>query len=79
MNFKKIKSDLTATYDDLAKYWGTDIAKPDWGSDELERFVFLVKKNGGSKVLDLGCGSGVQSEQLFERGWKLLDWIFRWR
>lgn len=68
MNFRKIKADLSYVYDDLAKYWGKDIAKPDWGLDEEERFVFLVKKNGEKKVLDLGCGSGVQSKQLSQKG-----------
>ena len=68
MNFKKIKADLIKVYADLAKYWGTDIAKFDWGLGELEKFVSLVKKSGGKKVLDLGCGSGIQSKQLFQAG-----------
>jgi len=42
MNFKKIKSDLTATYDDLAKYWGKDIAKPS-KSSTVWLHVFAVK------------------------------------
>src|SRR3989338_6938151 len=68
MNFKKIKADLITVYADLAKYWGTDIAKFDWGLGELEKFVSLVKQSGGKKVLDLGCGSGIQSKQLFQAG-----------
>jgi len=68
MNFSKIKSDLRSVYDDLASVWGTGIAKPDLGLEELRKFVYLVKKNGGSKVLDLGCGSGIQSKQLSEAG-----------
>ena len=68
MNFKKIKADLIKVYADLAKYWGTDIAKSDWGLDQLEKFVSLVTQSGGKKVLDLGCGSGIQSKQLFHAG-----------
>lgn len=71
-NFSRIKSNLKQVYDDLAEYWGTDIAKPDWGLEELEKFSLLVKKNGGNKVLDLGCGSGVQSKQLFIKGLKVV-------
>ncbi len=76
MNFEKVKSDLKEVYDDLAKYWGMDIAKPDWGLDELEKFVFLVKKSGGNKVLDLGCGSGIQSKQLFQSGLEVIGLDF---
>ena len=68
MNFSKIKSSLRRVYDDLAPVWGKDIAKPDWGLEELEKFALLVKKNGGRRILDLGCGSGFQSKQLFEAG-----------
>jgi len=68
MNFSQIKLNLQHVYDDLALVWGKDMAKPEWGLEELKKFVVLVKKNGGSKVLDLGCGSGIQSKQLSEAG-----------
>ena len=55
-NFSKIKSNLKQVYDGLAPVWGIDIAKPVWGLDELAKFVSLVKRSGGRKVLDLGCG-----------------------
>src|SRR3990167_11550934 len=70
--FLRIKSDLKQVYDDLAPVWGKDIAKPDWGLDQLEKFVSLVKRGGGNKVLDLGCGSGIQSKQLFQAGLKVV-------
>jgi len=72
MNFKKIKVDLLKVYADLAPIWGKDIAKPDWGLDELNDFVTLVKKSGGKKILDLGCGSGIQSKQLFQAGLEVI-------
>ena len=71
MNFKTIKTDLIKVYDDWAPVWGKDIAKPDWGLDELEKFTLLVKKNGGRKILDLGCGSGIQSKKLSRAGLKV--------
>jgi ubiquinone/menaquinone biosynthesis C-methylase UbiE len=72
MNFKKIRTDLIKIYDDLAEYWGKEIAKPDWGLDELNDFVTLVKKSGGKKILDLGCGSGIQSKQLLQAGLEVI-------
>ena len=71
MNFKTIKTDLIKVYDDWAPVWGKDIAKPDWGLDELEKFTLLVKKNGGRKILDLGCGSGIQSKKLSKNNGKV--------
>lgn len=68
MIFSKIKLQLRQVYDDLAKFWGEDFTLHDWGYKELAEFAKLVKKNGGNRVLDLGCGSGVQSKLLFEKG-----------
>lgn len=68
MIFSKIKLQLRQAYDNLAKFWGEDFTLHDWGYKELQEFAKLVKENGGSKVLDCGCGSGVQSKVLFETG-----------
>ncbi|HLA04255.1 MAG TPA: class I SAM-dependent methyltransferase [Patescibacteria group bacterium] len=67
MIFEKIKSNLRHVYDELAHFWGDDFTLHDWGQKELAEFAELVKKNGG-RVLDCGCGSGVQSKELFDRG-----------
>lgn len=71
-DFSRIKSNLRDVYDDLAECWGKEIAKPDWGLDELNDFVTLVKKSGGKKILDLGCGSGIQSKQLLQAGLEVI-------
>ncbi len=68
MKFDRIKKNLAKTYDELAVYWGNDVSLHDWGDEELRRFADLVKKNGGKEVLELGCGSGVQSKQLLGLG-----------
>ena len=68
MIFSEIKVNLKNVYDDLARIWGGDFALHDWGYGELLEFAKLVKKNRGNRVLDLGCGSGVQSKLLFEQG-----------
>lgn len=72
MIFEKIKLELRHVYDDLAKLWGGDFTLHDWGYKELLVFAKLVKKNGGNRVLDLGCGSGVQSKLLFEKGLEVI-------
>lgn len=68
MNFKKIKTDLEKVYDELAEFWGKDGDLHDWGGADLKKFAQMVKANGGKAVLDLGCGSGVQTKQLLEEG-----------
>ena len=66
MNFQKVKKDLQNVYDGLAEYWGKDKTLHDWGEVDLFRFSKLVGK--GATVLDLGCGSGVQSKILADLG-----------
>ena len=68
MIFEKIKLQLRHVYDDLARFWGGDFTLHDWGYKELLEFAKQVKKTGGRRVLDCGCGSGVQSKLLFEKG-----------
>lgn len=68
MKYPSIKKHLEKVYDELSGYWGTDATLHDWGGEELKSFANLVKKNHGKNVLDLGCGSGVQSKQLLEEG-----------
>ena len=71
MIFSEIKANLKNVYDDLARIWGGDFTLHDWGQKELAEFAELVKKNGG-RVLDCGCGSGVQSKELFDRGLEIV-------
>lgn len=74
MKYLLIRKNLRKVYDELAEYWGNDEKLHDWGDEELKRFADLVKKNGGKampagrQVLELGCGSGVQSKQLSDLG-----------
>lgn len=72
MKFKKIKADLEKAYDELAEFWGKDGALHDWGGADLKKFAQMVKANGGKAVLDLGCGSGVQTKQLLDEGLDVL-------
>ncbi|OGD93640.1 hypothetical protein A2697_04265 [Candidatus Curtissbacteria bacterium RIFCSPHIGHO2_01_FULL_41_44] len=80
MLYSKIKTDLKRVYDDLSVYWGKDESLHDWGVAQLEEFASMIQGNKPGlwgnfqtrfekvkkkpKVLDLGCGSGVQLKML---------------
>ncbi len=68
MNYAKVRNQLRDVYDDLAIYWGNDTTLWDWGIDDLKEFSRMVKNAGESKVLDLGCGSGVHAKHLLDEG-----------
>ena len=54
---------LKEIYNRLAKNWVW--SEFSWGHDGIKKFINLVQKG---KVLDLGCGSGFQSNFLSESG-----------
>ena len=68
MKYPLIKKNLSKVYDELAEYWGKDASLHDWGDAELKKFADLVKLGGGKDILELGCGSGVQTKQLLDLG-----------
>lgn len=70
MNFQKIKKDLQSVYDDLAKDWGSR-STDSWGLEYLNKFAELAKSQGAVKVLDMGCGSGIQSKLLSENNFQM--------
>lgn len=61
--------DLAQTYNRIAEDWHRDHQSDDWwvgGTDE-----FTSRLPVGGSVLDVGCGSGVKSAYLLERGFKI--------
>lgn len=67
MEQKDIKYSLRQTYDDLASAWASEETGK-WGADSIKKFASLVVESGSNKVLDLGCGPGIQSHTLVEEG-----------
>ena len=61
MQNSESKENLKEVYNRLAPKW----SQADWGREGLRKFIKLV---GKGKVLDLGCGSGIQSKTLSEAG-----------
>lgn len=56
---------LKEVYNRLAPKWGQSA----WGDEGLQKFIKLV---GGGRVLDLGCGSGIQSKILHDAGFEVV-------
>lgn len=59
MNLKK-------TYNKIAKDWHLNHKNNDWWTEEADKFVSLL--NLGDSVLDVGCGAGIHSKYLIQKG-----------
>jgi len=60
---------LKDTYNQIAKDWHADHLHDDWWSEITSMFASLL--GSGSNVLDAGCGSGIKSKYLVEKGLKV--------
>jgi 2-polyprenyl-3-methyl-5-hydroxy-6-metoxy-1,4-benzoquinol methylase len=58
--------DLRSTYDRIAEDWNRDHSRDDWWKEGLGKFTSFLKPH--ASVLDVGCGSGVKSKVLDEKG-----------
>ncbi|MBI2410078.1 class I SAM-dependent methyltransferase [Candidatus Kaiserbacteria bacterium] len=65
-----MNSELQATYDRIAADWLTDHNIDDWWIEGTERFLALLP--GKKTILDAGCGAGVKSKYMSERGYSVL-------
>ncbi len=59
---------LKDTYNKIAKDWVTDHNNDTWGEGGTD--VFLSYLNKESKILDAGCGGGVKTRHMKEKGFK---------
>jgi len=58
--------DLKETYNQIAEDWCADHDQDDWWKEGTDIFISLLKP--GALVLDVGCGGGLKSKYLAERG-----------
>ncbi len=61
--------DLKETYNRIAEDWHRDHLDDDWWIEGTDLFIKSLAP--GAHVLDVGCGSGVKSRYLIDRGFKV--------
>ena len=65
---------LKDTYNKIAEDWYKDHHADDWWIDGTDKFISFIKQ--GSTVLDAGCGAGVKSKYLSQKGLKVFGLDF---
>ena len=54
----------------MAKDWFHDHKESDWWTKDADAFLNYLKK--GSRILDVGCGAGLKSKYLVQKGFKVV-------
>lgn len=62
--------DIGKTYDRIAEDWHKDHNSDTWWVEETNKFLALLPSRGS--VLDVGCGSGVKSKYMLEKGFRVV-------
>lgn len=60
---------LRQTYNKIAEDWFKDHHADTWWQDGTQKFLDALPQ--GSRILDLGCGSGEKSKYLTDKGYKV--------
>ena len=61
--------DLKATYNKIAEDWFKDHHDDTWWQEGTEKFLAELPK--GASILDVGCGAGVKSRYLIDKGFNV--------
>ena len=69
-----MKDKLKSTYNHIAEDWHKDHKEDTWWVEGTDKFVSFLKYN--SLVLDVGCGAGVKSNYLINKGLKIVGLDF---
>lgn len=60
---------LKDTYNKIAEDWYADHKSDDWWVEGTDHFCSLLRKN--DSILDVGCGAGVKSKYLSQKGFQV--------
>ncbi len=66
--------DLKSTYNKIAEDWFKDHIEDTWWYEGTDKFISLLSRN--ATVLDIGCGTGVKSKYLSNKGFKVTGMDF---
>lgn len=61
--------DLKSTYNKIAEDWVKDHNKDDWWQGGTDTFLSYLPK--GASILDVGCGGGIKSKYIANKGYKV--------
>ncbi|MSU45405.1 MAG: class I SAM-dependent methyltransferase [Candidatus Zambryskibacteria bacterium] len=66
--------DLKSTYNKIANDWFRDHQDDNWWLEGTTKFLSLLPKD--ATILDIGCGGGLKSKYLFDKGFKVTGMDF---
>lgn len=66
--------DLKSTYNKIANDWFRDHKEDDWWHEGTAKFTSTLPE--GASILDIGCGAGVKSKYLSNKGFKVTGMDF---
>ncbi len=61
--------DLKSTYNKIAEDWVKDHNQDDWWKEGTDTFTSLLPQ--GASVLDVGCGGGIKTKNIANKGFKV--------
>ena len=62
--------DLKSTYNKIAKDWVKDHSSDDWWQEGTDNYLSFLSP--GASILDVGCGAGIKSKYISDKGFNVI-------